>query len=170
MLRRSSAISVLFALLATTGLVAASPASAQQTGGRPEPRRALESFTAKYVDAYNRKDAAAVAALYTDDAVLVQPSPNPVVTGKPNFERYWRAAFDAGRSDLRYDVQQVEAQGDAVWAVGRFTVMGPPPGQQTGQVQQNHGVFVNIYEWSPGGELRFRVHSFALLPGGQPPR
>jgi hypothetical protein len=48
--------------------------------------------------------------------------------------------------------------------------MGPPPGQQTGQVQQNHGVFVNIYEWSPGGELRFRVHSFALLPGGQPPR
>ena len=136
------------------------PASAQQTGasGRPEVRQAVDAFVAKYTDAYNRKDAAGVASLYTEDGILVQPG--PMVTGRQDLERYWRAAFDAGRRDLRYDTQQVRAEGDIVWSVGRFTVVGPVPG---GQVQQNHGVFVNIYQWQ-GDELRFRVHSFSILP------
>ena len=158
--RRLFGISAGLALAGSGAPVAT--ASAQQTGasGRPDAQRAVAAFVAKYTDAYNCKDATGVASLYTEDGIVVQPG--PMVTGRQNLERYWRAAFDAGRRDLRYETQQVRAEGNIVWSIGQFTVIGPSP--QGGQIQQNHGVFVNIYQWE-GDELRFRVHSFSLLPG-----
>src|SRR3954468_14167632 len=135
-------------------------ASAQQTGaaGRPDPRRAVEAFVAKYLDTYNRKDAAGVAALYTEDGLLVPPG--PITTGRQNIEKAWRAVFDAGRTGLRYEIQQVQAEGNVVWSVGRFTVRAP---DESGVLQERQGNFANIYQWEGDG-LKFRVHAFNFLP------
>ena len=75
-------------------------AFAQQTSaaGRQDVRQAVEAFVTKYLDAYNKKDAAGVAALYTEDGFLVPPG--PITTGKQNIEKAWRAVFDAGRTGL----------------------------------------------------------------------
>ena len=43
---------------------------------------------ATYIDRYNHKDAAGVAALYADDGVLVPPT--SMVTGKPIWRRHGR--------------------------------------------------------------------------------
>jgi hypothetical protein len=73
--RRLFGISAGLALAGSGAPVAT--ASAQQTGasGRPDAQRAVAAFVAKYTDAYNRKDAAAVASLYTEDGIVVQPGP-----------------------------------------------------------------------------------------------
>jgi uncharacterized protein (TIGR02246 family) len=135
-------------------------ALAQQTGaaGRPDVGQAVEAFVTKYLDAYNRKDAAGVAALYTADGFLVPPG--PITTGRVNIEKAWRAVFDAGRTGLRYDIQEVQAEGNAVWSVGRFTVMAP---DESGVLQERQGNFANIYQWEGDG-LKFRVHAFNFLP------
>ena len=88
---------------------------------RPDVRQAVETFVTNYLEIYNKKDAAGLAALYTDDGLLVLPG--PITTGKQNIEKAWRAVFDAGRTGLHYDIQQVQAEGNIVWSVGQFTVM-----------------------------------------------
>ena len=162
--------SLVFALSLGTAFVggehyAVAPATAQQTSASParhDVRQAVETFVNKYLDAYNRKDAAGVAALYTEDGFLVPPG--PIVTGKPNIEKAWQAAFDSGRTGLRYDTREIQADGNLVWSVGQFTVMTP---DESGKLQERWGNFANIYQWV-GNELRFRVHAFNFAPGPRP--
>ena len=139
-------------------------AMAQQSGGagRQDPRQAVEAFITKYLDVYNKKDAAGVAALYTEDGLLVPPG--PITTGRANIEKAWRAVFDGGRTGLRYDIHEVHPEGDIVWSVGQFTVMVP---DASGKLQERQGNFANIYQWDGDG-LKFRVHAFSFLP--PPPR
>ena len=129
---------------------------------RPSVEQAAEAFVAKYLDTYNKKDASGLAALYVDDGVLVPPG--PIATGRPSIEKSWRAAFDAGRTGLKYKVQQTQAEGDIVWSVGQFTVMSP---DEKGTLQERQGNFANIYQWQ-GNELKFRVHAFNFLPSPSP--
>ena len=135
-------------------------AIAQQTNaaGRQDVGQAVEAFITKYLDAYNKKDAAGVAALYTEGGLLVPPG--PITTGKQNIEKAWQAVFDTGRTGLRYDIQQVQAEGNIVWSVGQFTVMAP---DESGVLQERQGNFANIYQWEGDG-LMFRVHAFNFLP------
>ena len=83
-----------------------------------------------------------------------------MTTGKQNIEKAWRAVFDTGRTGLRYDIKQVQAEGNIVWSVGQFTVMAP---DETGMLQERQGNFANIYQWDGDG-LKFRVHAFNFLP------
>lgn len=144
--------------------VQAQPVAAPQAkpAGREDVHRAVEAFVTTYLDAYNRKDAAAVAALYAEDGVLVPPG--PIATGRLAVENAWRAVFDSGRTGLRYDIRRVEAAGDLVWSVGGFTVMVP---DDNGVLQERQGNFANIYQWA-GDKLRFRVHAFNFLLTSRP--
>jgi uncharacterized protein (TIGR02246 family) len=130
--------------------------------GGQDARQAVEAFVAKYLEVYNKKDAAGVASLYTEDGLLVPPG--PIVTGRQNIEKAWQAVFDTGRTGLRYDIQQVQAEGNIVWSVGRFTVMVP---DEKGGLQERQGNFANIYQWEGEG-LKFRVHAFSFLPVTRP--
>ena len=68
-----------------------------------------------------------------------------------------RQDADAGRTGIRYDIKQVQAEGNIVLVVGQFTVKVP----KGGSLQDRSGSFVNAYQWD-GGALRFRVHWFVL--------
>ena len=155
-------------MLAVAGMSAAvagggREALAQQAAsGRQDVRQAVEAFVTKYLDVYNKKDAAGVASLYTEDGLLVPPG--PIVTGKQNIEKAWRAVFDAGRTGLRYDIHQVQAEGNIVWSVGQFTVMVP---DESGVLQERQGNFANVYQWEGDG-LKFRVHAFSFLSAPRP--
>jgi uncharacterized protein (TIGR02246 family) len=147
-----SAISAAVAGLSREALAQSGAAS------RQDARQAVETFVTKYLEIYNKKDAAGLAALYTDDGLLVPPG--PITTGRQNIEKAWRAVFDAGRTGLHYDIQQVQAEGNVVWSVGQFTVMAP---DESGVLQERQGNFANIYQWEGDG-LKFRVHAFSFLP------
>jgi uncharacterized protein (TIGR02246 family) len=137
----------------------ATPTTQPTSGaGRPDARQAVEAFVTRYLDTYNKKDAAGVAALYTEDGLLVPPG--PITTGRQNIEKAWRAVFDAGRTGLHYDIRQVQAEGNIVWSVGQFTVMAP---DESGVLHERQGNFANIYQWEGDG-LKFRVHAFNFLP------
>ena len=67
--------------------------------------------------AINAGDAAAAAALYTEDAAILPP-------GAPRFDRaegvegYWRAGIEGGLHDLALTTLEVEAFGDTATEVG----------------------------------------------------
>jgi ketosteroid isomerase-like protein len=86
--------------------------------------------------------------------------PGPIAVGKQNIEKAWRTVFDAGYTGLRFDIKQVQAEGNIVWSVGQFTVMAP---DVSGVLRERQGNFVNFYQWEGEG-LKFRVHSFSFAP------
>ena len=57
----------------------------------PQVRQQLEAFVAKYDEAFNKTDAAAVAALFTQDAVEVNP--NGPAYGKQAIEKRYSDMF-----------------------------------------------------------------------------
>lgn len=157
---RRAALVLGLAAMAAAVVSPGGEAFAQQTSaaGRQDVRQAVGAFVTTYLDAYNKKDAAGVAALYAKEGILVPPG--PMASGQQNIEKAWRAVFDSGRTGLRYDIQQVQAEGNIVWSVGQFTVKVP---DESGALQERQGNFTNIYQWKGDG-LKFRVHAFNFLP------
>ena len=60
---------------------------------------------------------------------------------------------------IRYDIKQIQTEGNIVLVVGQFTVKVP----EGGSLQDRPGNFVNVYQWD-GSALKFRVHSFSFMP------
>jgi hypothetical protein len=81
-------------LLALAGLAIsfALPTFAQEKDTvDPQTRQQLEAIIKKYEEAFNKHDAAAVAAFYTEDAVL--DSPLGVFSGRAGVEKYYLEVF-----------------------------------------------------------------------------
>ena len=82
----------------------------------------LAEFTAlrsKYVEALDRLDAAAMAAFYTEDGVVV--TPDGWFSGRENIEKWYAYMFQRWHpaSSIRQN-DQVTAVGNQAWAVGRW--------------------------------------------------
>ncbi len=66
-------------------------------------------------------DAAGVAALYSDSAMLLPPG-SPTVTGRENIQAFWQAVMNMGIKDARLEPVEVEAFGDTAIEVGKYTL------------------------------------------------
>jgi uncharacterized protein (TIGR02246 family) len=101
------------------------PTIAQQTN-TPDPqlRDQIVALAKKFDDAFNNNDAAALAALYTEDAVLVAPE-GPVF-GREAIAKFWAALFQKVHfSNHRHTVDQnsphtMGTAGNEMWATGGF--------------------------------------------------
>ena len=84
-------------------------------------RQSIEACNRQFMDALERRDAGAVAALYTADAEILAPN-SDFVRGTDAVRRFWQAAIDAGmRSEL--EVLSVERHGDIVVELGRYALL-----------------------------------------------
>ena len=121
-------------LLALAGLAIsfAVPAIAQQKDtADPQLREALAAYNKKEDEAWNNNDAVALAALYTEDAVLV--TPEGMVLGRQAIEKQYGDIFQQlhPTNQIR-TVDQVNAIGSDVWNVGEWSCIvqspdGPSP-------------------------------------------
>lgn len=107
-------VGALFALLA-------SPCLAQTSAGE------IEKATQQYVEALNEGDAAMLARMSTERAILLPPNAE-MITGREAIEKYWRSVFAAGLKDVSARTVRVdEYGGDAARDIGRFRVNAPAP-------------------------------------------
>ena len=84
--------------------------------GRPGPRQAIEAAMRRYVDASNKGDAATLASLYADDAMLLPPDHEPI-RGREAIGAFWRQGTDEG---LAVTNLAVEVDGNLGYLVGRY--------------------------------------------------
>lgn len=62
-----------------------------------EDERGIRQFNEAAMAASRRKDAAAKAALWTEDAHFLPPGPD-VIVGRAGVQRYWQSGFDPPRA------------------------------------------------------------------------
>ena len=80
--------------------VAVTPLSANaqltQQGKTASVKRDIEEVWRRVIEADKKGDAAAAAAIYANDAMIIDPSA-PTVTGRANIEKFYRDAFAAAK-------------------------------------------------------------------------
>jgi uncharacterized protein (TIGR02246 family) len=72
-------------------------------------------------DALGRGDAAAAAALYTDDGRLLSSSAD-LLTGREEIEEYWRAGIAVGLSQLELHTIELRVDGRTAVEIGRYAL------------------------------------------------
>jgi len=86
---------------------------------KADPARApIEKQGAAFTEAFNRGDIAAVAAMYSDDA-LVFPPDGEIVQGRSAIEALWKGTRDSGMKDLAFTVLDVHSSRDLAVEAGK---------------------------------------------------
>lgn len=102
-----------------TALVLASAVQAQ-TGTDP----ALNKLAAEFQAAYNAKDAAKLASLYAEDAVVMPPN-EPMVKGRSAIRAMLEKDFKEGNVSLKITPTHSAITGDSAHEVGTVAVTLP---------------------------------------------
>jgi uncharacterized protein (TIGR02246 family) len=130
------------------------PTFAQQNGSvDPQTAQQIRALAAKYDEAFNKNDAAAVAALYTDDRVQVFRGTSH---GRQGIEKsYAKYDFQRCRFNNRLiTVDQLNGVGKDVRAIGRWSDTGHDEPYPT-----NHGGHFTWIIVREGDTLKIRRDS-----------
>lgn len=129
-----------------------------------EVRQAIEAIIKQYADAYNRGDAAAFAALYTEEARLLPPN-GPMIVGREAIQNSQQSDFDTGVSgDLQLTTLEVRVARDLAYEIGEYTSTIQP---EEGEAIRDQGKYVGIWK-RENGEWKLDVdiwNSSMPLPG-----
>ena len=111
-------------------------------------KEAILATDAEFVKAYNAKDAAKVASLYSEDAAAL-PTNDLRVDGRANIQKMWQGGIDAGFGALTLKTQEVQEAGDWAFAVGEYTAQYP---DKTAKLIDVVGKYVEIWKKGSGGK------------------
>lgn len=114
-------------------------------------RDAINSAVQSFGDAFRRGDAAAVAALYAEDATLLPPG-SPVTKGRDAIREFWQGAMSVGVREAKLETVEVESRDDLAYEVGRFEMAMQPPGGERAEVT---GKYVVVWKREADG---WRMH------------
>ena len=78
--------------------------------------------------AFNAKDAAKIAVLYAEDAVVMPPN-QPMVKGRANIEAHWKGEIQQGGTNFQLNPVESAISGSQAFEVGTMTMT--LPGGQT---------------------------------------
>jgi hypothetical protein len=110
------------------------------------------------VDAFNRKDAVAIVALYVPDAILFGTS-SPVLRDTPALiGDYFRTLPDLGDAVITVGADRVQLLGGTAVHTGYYTRSAA----REGQLVQNPARFTFVYAWRDGRWRILNHHSSAL--------
>jgi uncharacterized protein (TIGR02246 family) len=104
------------------------PASSAEAPKADPARAFIEKQGTAFAEAFNRGDIAAVAAMYSDDAMLFPPD-SDIVQGRSAIEAQWKGTRDSGVKTLAFTVQDVHSGGDLAVEVGKADLKIQPPNQ-----------------------------------------
>lgn len=95
-----------------------------QTHTKSEHRSLFEDVVAaneQLTAAFNKQDADAMSAMYTQDAQLLPPN-SQLVDGKEAIKDFWGAVFNMGFNKVILETIEVSGTGNTIYEVGSFTM------------------------------------------------
>jgi ketosteroid isomerase-like protein len=110
------------AVVAALVALVASPCVAQTAADQ------IEKAEQQYLKAVNEGDAAVLARMSTERAILLPPNAE-MIEGREAIKEYWRSVFAAGLKDVSLRTVRVDEYGggDAAREIGRVRLNAPMP-------------------------------------------
>ena len=81
-----------------------------------------EALLERHIEAFNRGDAKAVAALYAEDAKLIEPD-GTVLRGRRDIESFW--SMLGSRRRIRLTAAERETSGPLAYMIGNYSFTDP---------------------------------------------
>lgn len=106
--------------------------------------------------AFNGGDAAAVAALYTEDATVL-PHTHAVVKGTAAIADFWAGLISAGVKDHGIELREVEEEGNLAFSSGKWSATGLA---EDGKAVRFEGTIVTIFRKQDDGSWKLCLHTW----------
>jgi uncharacterized protein (TIGR02246 family) len=116
-------------------------------------RSEVDEANGRFMEAFERGDAASVAALYSEDAVVLPPDA-PMISGRAAIEEFWRGLMATGARDVDLVTLRLAGSGDVMHEVGRATIKIQPEGGEANTLRVK---YVVVWERAPAGGLALAV-------------
>ncbi len=117
-----------------------------------EVRAAIAAIDKKFMEDVNRGDAAAGAAAYTDDAIVMPPNHSPV-EGKQAIEKYLaEIGSQLQASNFQLSILEVDVQGDTTIVRGTYSNSFTIPG--TDAPMEDQGKTLNVWKRQADGSWK----------------
>lgn len=116
----------------------------------------IRNTDARFAEAFNRGDLAAVVALHNADALILGPD-SPAERGGQAVEEGYKEMLDAGWKNIELGSVQIGSGGDLGYHVGTFAADVPTEG---GSDQRVTGKFLDIYKPDAAGSWKIHVTMF----------
>jgi len=123
---------------------------------------AIAEFNRRYVQAINDGDIDALAALTTEDHMMLMPNRPPLVGKDANIDAM-AGVFEQSDIDEAWMPEETVVAGDWAYQRGTFTVGFRPKGDD-GESSNTTGSFLRIYHRQPDGEWRMTRDMFNTYP------
>ena len=134
-----------FTLVALAGIVMSAPRDGLAQLSDAD-KKGIQDVTDRWLKAMENNDSTAVAALYTEDAMLLPPN-EPVVKGRAAI-RHYLGQFPKITS-FKAPLVDIDGSGNLAYARGTYEVTLMPPGAKT--PVKDSGKFIEIRRKEPDG-------------------
>ena len=114
--------------IASLVLISCAGSQAQAPINTDEVRAAIAATDKKFMEDFNRGDAAAAAAAYTDDAIVMPPNEPPTVGKKAIEKSLTELISKLQLSNLQLSILEVDVQGDTAIVRGTYSSSITVPG------------------------------------------
>lgn len=88
----------------------------------------IRAMDREFMDGVADKDAARVAAIYSEGARILMPG-RPMISGKAEILSFWKAALDGPVDAITLNATYIEVSGDLAIAIGTNTIISTPEGK-----------------------------------------
>ncbi|HUF86153.1 MAG TPA: SgcJ/EcaC family oxidoreductase [Thermohalobaculum sp.] len=137
-------------LVLATALLGLAACQGGSGGGGGQASSEIAAVNAEFQAAFNRGDPQAMAALYSEDAVILAPGA-PWLEGRAAVAQVWQNVLGQGVRDLDLETVDLEVQRSSATELGRFTLT-VPDGQ--GGRRTLPGKYVVHWKRDPNGAWR----------------
>ena len=103
---------------------------------------ALDAATEAWIDAFNRGDAAAIAAIHSADAQIMPPNGNSI-EGRAAIQAFWQGFIDTGVKASLTAIE-ITVEGDMGYKVGTFRIL------DAGGSELDHGKYIEVWRFMDG--------------------
>lgn len=135
-------------LLGLTALVLAMPLTAAAQAGANDLKAQITKLDQAWQTAYNAKNAAGLAAMYTDDAKVMAPG-SATVSGRAAIQAFFAEDVKQGATNALTTGEVLDGGAYAI-AIGGYVATGPD-GKHL-----DHGTYVTIYKKMGGNWMIYR--------------
>ena len=110
-------------------------------------RHEIETANREFMDAFGKRDTAAIGRLYAEDAVVLPPNAD-AVRGRRAIAEFWQSMLDVGATSVTLDTVDIDETGERAVEVGRYRVMA-------GDALADQGKYLVVWKNQSG---QWRLH------------
>jgi uncharacterized protein (TIGR02246 family) len=120
------------------------------------PDEQVRAAYAAWDEAFNKGDAKAVAAFYTDDAIFL-PATHEVIRGPAGVEKFFSGLFGMGVTGHKLELIEAHSEGNLVFGADKWSAKGK---DANGKDQPWGGLATHIFKRQSDGGLKIELHTF----------